>query len=165
MGLEVGGGRAHVLPVAVGHVPVQRITRVEDSREHLAREVHGPAIGDATEDLGLEDIDARVDGVAEDLAPARLLEEALDGPVLAVITMPNSSGFSTAHRRDVASALFFSWNEITDVRSMSVRTSPEITRKRSVSCSRALRTEPAVPSGDSSVAYTIDTPSSLPSPK
>ena len=48
---------------------------------------------------------------------------------------------------------------------MSVRTSPEITRKRSVSCSRALRTDPAVPSGDSSVAYTMETPSSLPSPK
>ena len=86
-------------------------------------------------------------------------------PSSRVITMPNSSGFSTAHSAIVASASFFSWKEITDVRSMSVRTSPEITRKRSVSCSRALRTEPAVPSGDSSVAYTIDTPSSLPSPK
>ncbi len=38
------------------------------------------------------------------------------------------------------------------VRSMSVSTSPEITRKRSSSSSMALRTEPAVPSGVSSVA-------------
>ena len=68
------------------------------------------------------------------------------------MTMPNSSGFSTAHSAMVASASFFSWKAMTEVRSMSVRTSPEITRKRSVSCSRALRTDPAVPSGDSSVA-------------
>ena len=73
-------------------------------------------------------------------------------PSSRVMTMPNSSGLSTAHSAMVASASFFSWNETTDVRSMSVRTSPEITRNRSVSCSRALRTEPAVPSGDSSVA-------------
>ena len=73
-------------------------------------------------------------------------------PSSRVITMPNSSGFSTAHSASVASASFFSWNSITDVRSMSVSTSPEITRKRSVSSSRALRTEPAVPRGDSSVA-------------
>ncbi len=86
-------------------------------------------------------------------------------PSSRVITMPNSSGFSTAHNAIVASASFFSWNAITDVRSMSVSTSPEITRKRSVNCSRALRTDPAVPSGDSSVAYAMRTPSSLPSPK
>ncbi len=73
-------------------------------------------------------------------------------PSSRVITIPNSRGFSTAHNAIVASASFFSWNAITDVRSMSVRTSPEMTRKRSVSCSRALRTEPAVPSGVSSVA-------------
>ena len=37
-------------------------------------------------------------------------------------------------------------------RSMSVSTSPEMTRNVSSSSSIALRTEPAVPSGDSSVA-------------
>ena len=73
-------------------------------------------------------------------------------PSSRVMTMPNSSGFSTALSAMVASAWFFSWNAMTDVRSMSVSTSPEITKKRSVSCSRALRTDPAVPSGDSSVA-------------
>ncbi len=79
--------------------------------------------------------------------------------------MPNSSGFSTAQSASVAKAPFFSWNSITVVRSMSVSTSPEITKKRSVSSSRALRTEPAVPRGVSSVAYTMRTPSSEPSPK
>ena len=73
-------------------------------------------------------------------------------PSSRVITMPNSSGFSTALSAMVASAWFFSWNVMIGVRSMSVSTSPEITRKRSVSSSLALRTEPAVPSGDSSVA-------------
>ena len=73
-------------------------------------------------------------------------------PSSRVMTMPNSNGFSTAHRASVAKALFFSWNCNIDVRSMSVRTSPEMTRKRSVSSSRALRTDPAVPSGVSSVA-------------
>ena len=80
--LEVGRGRADVLPVAVGHVAVERLTGIEDGREDLAGEVDRPAVGDAVEDLGLEDVDARVDGVAEHLAPARLLEEALDRPVL-----------------------------------------------------------------------------------
>ncbi len=86
-------------------------------------------------------------------------------PSSRVITMPNSSGFSTALSAMVANAWFFSWKATTSVRSMSVSTSPEITRNRSVNCSIALRTEPAVPSGDSSVAYTMRTPSSLPSPK
>jgi hypothetical protein len=48
---------------------------------------------------------------------------------------------------------------------MSVSTSPEMTRNRSSRCCMALRTEPAVPRGFSSVAYTICTPNSLPSPK
>jgi hypothetical protein len=34
------------------------------------------------EDLGLQDVDAGVDRVAEDLTPARLLEEPLDAPIL-----------------------------------------------------------------------------------
>ena len=69
-----------------------------------------------------------------------------------VMTMPNSRGFSTAFRAMVARAPLVSWKSTTVVRSMSVRTSPEITRKRSSSSSRAFRTDPAVPSGVSSVA-------------
>ncbi len=86
-------------------------------------------------------------------------------PSSRVITMPNSSGFSTATRPMVAIASCDSWKATIFERSMSVSTSPEITRKRSSSSSIALRTEPAVPSGCSSVAYTIRTPYSEPSPK
>ncbi len=73
-------------------------------------------------------------------------------PSSSVMTMPNSSGFSTEQSASVARAPFCSWKSTTAERSMSVRTSPEMTRNRSSSSSRALRTEPAVPSGVSSVA-------------
>ena len=73
-------------------------------------------------------------------------------PSSRVMTMPNSSGFSTWARPMVAMALRSSWNSTMAPRSMSVSTSPEITRNRSSSWSMALRTEPAVPSGVSSVA-------------
>ncbi len=73
-------------------------------------------------------------------------------PSSRVITIPNSSGFSTDTRPMVATASRASWNSMIEVRSMSVRTSPEITRKRSSSSALALRTDPAVPSGVSSVA-------------
>ena len=86
-------------------------------------------------------------------------------PSSRAMTMPNSSGFSTWTRPMVANALFSSWNSMMRPRSMSVRTSPEMTRKRSVRCCIALRTEPAVPSGDSSDAYSMCTPNSEPSPK
>ena len=69
-----------------------------------------------------------------------------------VITIANSSGFSTRLSAIDASAPA-SWCALTIApRSMSVSTSPEITRNVSSSSSDALRTEPAVPSGDSSVA-------------
>jgi hypothetical protein len=86
-------------------------------------------------------------------------------PSSRVITMPNSSGFSIAFSAIVAMALRSSWKRTTSDRSKSVSTSPEITRNGSSSSSLALRTEPAVPSGDSSVAYTMRTPNSDPSPK
>jgi hypothetical protein len=86
-------------------------------------------------------------------------------PSSRVITMPNSSGFSTWASPMVAIALWSSWNRTIAPRSMSVSTSPEITRNRSVRYSIALRTEPAVPSGVSSVAYRIEMPCSAPSPK
>ena len=69
-----------------------------------------------------------------------------------VITIPNSSGFSTALRARVARPPWASWKSTTAPRSMSVSTSPLITRNRSSSSSLALRTEPAVPSGVDSVA-------------
>ena len=73
-------------------------------------------------------------------------------PSSLVMTMPNSSGFSTGTRPIVAIAPFSSWKATISPRSMSVSTSPEITRNRSSSSAMALRTEPAVPSGVSSVA-------------
>jgi hypothetical protein len=86
-------------------------------------------------------------------------------PSSLVMTMPNSRGLSTGIRPMVAMAFFSSWVATMADRSMSVSTSPEMTRKRSFSTSMALRTLPAVPSGVSSVAYTIFTPNSDPSPK
>jgi hypothetical protein len=86
-------------------------------------------------------------------------------PLSSVVTIPYSRGFSTRTRPMVAVAPLERWSAITAPRSMSVRTSPEMTRNVSSSSSMALRTDPAVPSGDSSVAYTIWTPNSDPSPK
>jgi hypothetical protein len=82
VGLVVGVEGADVLPVPVGHVPEQRPGVVEQLREDVAREVDAGALFDVVEDLGLEDVDPGVDGVAEHLAPAGLLEEALDAAVL-----------------------------------------------------------------------------------
>jgi hypothetical protein len=82
VGLVVGLERADVLPVAVGHVPEQRLGVVEQLREDLAREVDAGAFLDVVEDRRFEDVDAGVDRVAEHLAPAGLLEEPLDAPVL-----------------------------------------------------------------------------------
>src|SRR5262249_7880439 len=66
-----------VLPVAVADVAVDRAAHLEQQREELLREVVRPVARH-----GLEHVDAGVDRVAEDLAPPRLLEEALDAPVL-----------------------------------------------------------------------------------
>jgi hypothetical protein len=73
-------------------------------------------------------------------------------PSSRVMTMPNSTGSSTRRRPIVATAFVWSWYSTRAVRSTSVSTSPEITRNRSSSSSMALRTDPAVPSGISSVA-------------
>ena len=73
-------------------------------------------------------------------------------PSSRVMTMPNSRGFSTGVRPIVAIEPFSAWVATMADRSMSVSTSPEITRNRSSSTSMALRTLPAVPSGVSSVA-------------
>ena len=78
---EVGRVRPDVLPVAVGDEPVDRQAFLDQLGEDVAGPVdHGPRF-DQVEDLGLHDVDARVDGVAEDLAPGRLLEETLDAPL------------------------------------------------------------------------------------
>ena len=73
---------ADVLPVAVHHVAVDRAAHLEQQREELLREVEGPVGRDVLQHLGLEHVDAGVDRVGEDLAPRRLLEEALDAAVV-----------------------------------------------------------------------------------
>src|SRR5581483_2720008 len=73
---------ADVLPVALEDVPVDRPSHLEQQREELLREVVRPVGRDVLQHLRLEDVDARVDRVGEDLAPRRLLEEALDAAVL-----------------------------------------------------------------------------------
>ena len=82
MRAEVRLEGAHVLPVALGHVAVEPLAVRQRRRERLAGEVDRLPLGDVVEDLRLEHVDAGVDGVAEDLAPGRLLEEPLDRPVL-----------------------------------------------------------------------------------
>ena len=73
---------ADVLPVALADVPVDRPSHLEQQREELLREVVRPVLGHVPQHLGLEHVDPGVDRVAEDLAPRRLLEEALDAAVL-----------------------------------------------------------------------------------
>ncbi len=73
-------------------------------------------------------------------------------PSACVMTMPNSSGLSTCFSAIDADALASRCAFTNAVRSMSVSTSPEMTRKVSSSSSDAFRTDPAVPSGVSSVA-------------
>ena len=148
VGPDVGVEGADVLPVALGHAAEERLAVVEERREDLAGEVDGPVGRDVVEDLGLEHEDAGVDGVAEHLAPGGLLEEPLDRAVVAgdddaelerVVDgdQPDGGQGARAPRGRRRSS----------PRSMSVSTSPEITRNRSSSSSMALRTEPAVPSG------------------
>ena len=71
-----------VLPVAVADVAVDRPPHLEQEREELLREVVRPVGRDVPQHLRLEHVDAGVDRVREHLPPRRLLEEALDAPVL-----------------------------------------------------------------------------------
>ena len=82
VGAHIGLESADVLPVALGDVPEQGPSVVEERGEDVGREVHDLTGRNGIEDVGLEDVDARVYGVAEHLPPRRLLEEALDGAVL-----------------------------------------------------------------------------------
>src|SRR5204862_8176566 len=73
---------ADVLPVALADVAVQRPAHLEQKREELLGEVVRALGRHVAERLRLDDVDARVDRVREDLAPRRLLEEALDAALL-----------------------------------------------------------------------------------
>ena len=71
-----------VLPVALGHEPVQGRALLQQAREQLLREVVRDVGRDLREHLRLEHVDPRVDRVGEHLAPRRLFQEALDPAVL-----------------------------------------------------------------------------------
>ena len=73
---------ADVLPVAVEHVAVDGAAHLEQQRKQLLREVVWTLGRNVLQHLGLEHVDTRVDCVREDLAPRRLLEEALHLPVV-----------------------------------------------------------------------------------
>ncbi len=81
-----------------------------------------------------------------------LLEEALDGAVRPGDDDAELERVLDGDQADGGEAPRSSWKATILPRSMSVSTSPEMTRNRSSSTSMALRTEPAVPSGCSSVA-------------
>ena len=86
-------------------------------------------------------------------------------PSSSVTTIPNSSGFSTDLSPIVTAAPFCLCVSISSVRSTSQSASPEMTRNVSSSRSLASRTEPAVPSGDSSTEYSMFRPRPSPLPK
>src|SRR5207302_2732150 len=69
-------------PIAVGDIPEDRRTFLEHPWEGVFREVVRLAFRDQVEDLRLEHIDAGVDGIGENLTPARLFEEAIDPALL-----------------------------------------------------------------------------------
>ena len=154
-----------VLPVAVDDVAVHRPAHLEQQREELLREVVRAVRRDVPQHLRLEHVDAGVDRVGEDLAPRRLLEEALDAAVLVGDDDPELERVLDRLEADRDRAPFSRWNSTSFVRSTSQSASPEMTRNVSSSRPAASRTEPAVPSGDSSTEYAMSMPSASPSPK
>ena len=79
--LDVALVRADVLPVALGDIAVDRLAFLHELGEDVTGPVDGLVRLDIVEYLGLHHIDARVDGVGEDLPPGGLLQEALDLPL------------------------------------------------------------------------------------
>ena len=78
LGLHIALVGTDVLPVALGDIAVDRLAFLHQLRKDVTGPVHRYVGLDIVEDLGLHDIDARIHGVREDLAPGRLLQEPLD---------------------------------------------------------------------------------------
>ena len=128
---------ADVLPVAVADHPVQRPAHLEQQREELLREVVRPVGRDVLEHLRLEHVDAGVDRVREDLAPGRLLEEALDPAVLVGDDDPELERVLDRLQADRhGGAALAVERRRSAPRSMSQSASPEMTRKVSSSLPR-----------------------------
>ena len=139
---------ADVLPVALGDVAVERATRFEEKREELLGEVERLSLRHMPKDFRVEDVDAGVDRVREDLAPRRLLEEAFDPSVLVgdddselerVVDALQADG-------DERVLLLVEADELAEI-DVAERV-PEMTRNGSSSAPSASFTEPAVPTGD-----------------
>ena len=77
------GDGADVGPVTVGDVAEQGLALGEQAWEQVLAEIEDVADFEALHHAWLDDVDAGVDRIAEDLAPGRLLEEFRDPPVLA----------------------------------------------------------------------------------
>ena len=82
VGARVLADRAHVGPIALGDVAVEGLALREELREEVPAEVEARPDRVAPEDARLDDVDAGIDGVREDLAPGRLLEELRDAAAL-----------------------------------------------------------------------------------
>ena len=73
---------ADVGPVFGRNVAGDQLVLVQHARKDIARKIVRLARFHVIENLGLEHVNARVDGVGEDFAPARLLEKARDAAIL-----------------------------------------------------------------------------------
>ena len=78
MHVHVALAAADVAPVAVSDDAVDRMAIRHQAREELGGEIERCTFRDVVEHPRLNDVDAGVDRIAEDLAPRRLLQEALD---------------------------------------------------------------------------------------
>ena len=86
LGLVVLGGAADVEPVVLAEPSVEGDAVGEEPGKELPLDRHHPPLGDAAEQLSLEQVDARVDRVRRHPAGIRLLDEP-----------ENAAGFSGLH--------------------------------------------------------------------
>ena len=156
---------ADVLPVALGDVAVQRPAHLQQQREELLGEVVRLAGGHVSQHFGLDHVDARVDRVGEDLAPRRLLEETFDAAVGVGDDDAELERVLDRLSAIVTAAFRSRWEASSELEVDVAERVPGDDEHRLVSARTAWRTEPAVPSGDSSTEYETFIPSASPSPK
>lgn len=117
LGLHIALVGAHVLPVALGDIAVDGLSFLHELREDIPGPVHGGIGLDVVEDLGLHDVNARVHGVREDLAPGRLFQEAFDLALLVHDRDPEFQGIGNTGEAngDQAALLLVEGNEVREV--------------------------------------------------
>ena len=149
---------ADVLPVAV-HRHAVGPSHLERGAGRAPSRSRRPVGRDVLEHLGLEDVDARVDRVGEDLTPRRLLEEALDSTVVVRDDDPELERVLDGLEADRDCRLVLvELDELAEVEVAQRVTGDD--EERVVELVGRGRTEPAVPSGDSSTEYSMFSPSS-----